>query len=419
MSKTPNFSKAREYHAMVDAGSALFTQKGEPADGEFVWNALTGRDGVSLLADAVRLTMPVDVIPLLRVANGLPAAFAFETLANAIPDGYADEVELREACEAAWHIFDARRRQVGTLEMGFGWDLTSCWECAVDLKQMPAGDLAQIEVIARMAGQMHQAMSGTKKARVTDDPEEVRDVERGGEVARLLANEIAQVFDPDMTDHATIRVLSGDAQQYRMQGAGKVARGPLVIVRDESGSMHDDDSGRFAGIGRNSWAAAVMMALTRIAHADNREVRCVHFSSGTDVTMLSPGDAKACIDAMRHFFGGGTDIARGLWRGIEQVGNLEADGHKGADIVLITDGEDHDWGQQSRALDEMARQGIRLWTVSIEMDQVKQSPIRWRAEEYTRVAGSPKADQIAFLREAALAEPHGEPSKNQLPAHLN
>src|SRR5690606_39586455 len=50
---------------------------------------------------------------------------------------------------------------------------------------------------------------------------------------------------------------------------------------------------------------------------------------------------------------------------IEQVGDLEANGYEGADVVFITDG-DALYGEDSFI--EMKAKGINLWTVAIALD---------------------------------------------------
>jgi uncharacterized protein with von Willebrand factor type A (vWA) domain len=156
-----------------------------------------------------------------------------------------------------------------------------------------------------------------------------------------------------------------------------------------------------------------MAALTRAAHAENRMVRVVHFASQPVVTELPPNtDGGTFMSAIRHFLGGGTSISRALAKGVDQVGDLEKFGYKGADLVLITDGEDSEWDAQTKVLNEAARRGIRLWSVCIEMDSPEKAPTRWRAEEYVRVSPTNEADAICALRNAVMADIHSGASNN-------
>ena len=189
-----------------------------------------------------------------------------------------------------------------------------------------------------------------------------------------------------------------------MAGHSTASRGPLVICRDTSGSMHDVHGDRPATNGhpgRNTIATGCMVALTRVAHAGERMVRVVHFGTATTVSELKPGDCKAVLDATREWLGGGTKIGKALQVAVQQVGELEKLGYFGADIVLLTDGEDPQHAEMDAALNECAQRGIRLWTVAIECSIPDTSPIRWRAEKLIRVGATLEADVLAVLREAA------------------
>lgn len=108
---------------------------------------------------------------------------------------------------------------------------------------------------------------------------------------------------------------------------------------------------------------------------------------------------------------GGTDIAKALWRAIDQVGDLEKNGHKGADIILITDGEDPQEDKITKALDECARKGIRLWTILIEIDPGDKHPIVWRAEKVVRVLNpddEKAAKDLGALGAAASSQDYDE-----------
>ncbi len=130
-------------------------------------------------------------------------------------------------------------------------------------------------------------------------------------------------------------------------------------------------------------------------------VSVVHFATGTDVTKLPPGDHRAILNMTRHFLNGGTDIAKALAVGADEVGNLAAQGFVGADIVLITDGEDYNYKAMDVTLGLAQAQGVRLWTVVIECNVDKKSPIISRASEVIRVGGTRRADMVAQLRNAA------------------
>lgn len=402
------FKRAQRRHKMVRVGVTVFDKGGMKDDGEAVWEAITGMDELdnavvpTPMADAMKVTCPVDFIPVVRAHSGIAAAYAFEAAAMFWRDANAgeDEYECRQAAKKAWGAFGERVKQAKQVKEGFGWDWSPCWEMVRDINDMSECDVREIEAIAQLAGRMWKAVASDVARERTDDPHEVVDVKVGGDVERVLASEIAQLFVPEMEDMAAIKILEDRAAEYRMQGVNSVTRGPLVLVLDESGSMHDDGHG-YGYKGRNTWAKACALALLRLAHQGNRMVRVVHFSTGTAVTECAPGDTKAVLRMLRHFFGGGTDIGTALEVALDQVGELEKNGYVGADIVLVTDGEDGSYAHQEKVLNECVANGVRLWTVGIEMEIDKAAPIRKYAEKVLRVGGTQEADLVGQLRDAA------------------
>jgi uncharacterized protein with von Willebrand factor type A (vWA) domain len=172
-------------------------------------------------------------------------------------------------------------------------------------------------------------------------------------LSRILDDEAASVgIDPE----AIVRISEDRAQQYQMTSVQHVARGPLVIALDESGSME--------GI-RNEWAKGCAIALTRLALSEGRAVRVIHFSTACDTRDIRPGEPDDLRILAESAVDGGTDIGKATWVAVRQCGNFEAEGKSGADIVFITEGIDN-YGKEP--FEEMKKRGIRLWTVAIEQD---------------------------------------------------
>lgn len=376
-----------------------------------LWDTLTGREWPDTkLADSMSLTMPEEHVALLRGASGIPAAFAMvvtgEVLEVVTRDCTIDELtdmELRDVADNVWKKFAERRALADNIEEGFGWDRSRAWE-TVRMIGDDAYREQMVEAIAKLAGRMYRSMVGLKVKRRTDQPEEVKDITIGGDLGLLLASEHAQMgMGGAMGDMKTLDVLKRQAQQLRMMGEATCSRGPLVILVDESGSMHDIGDGQ----GRNTWAKACLTALTRIAHDEQRMVVCVHYGTATRVDRLPPGDHLAVYRSVTTFIGGGTNIANALTVGISEVKQLTTEGQTGADIVLITDGED--WGSTKyypALLKEMKRDETRLWTVAIEEHIEVTNPIRSEAAKYIHVHGHGlNADATKGLEDAAYAEP--------------
>jgi hypothetical protein len=386
------YTEAKERHAVISEAELALDKKQAKDIAEPTWRALVDVDyepESDSFGEALVLSMPLDAIPLVRSRTGISAVFLLSKTAEI----FVKDRDFGPQAKAIWKAFEERARLANNVEEGYGCDKSAAWDLAREIAQMP--DAKKVEEIAKMAGRMHKVLSGARKV-PTDDPHEVKDIELGGDIERLTASELTQLSTPGLSDLAAIRLLEKRSQQYRMKGRTAASRGPLVICLDESGSMHDDGYAN-----RNSWAKAASLALARVAHEGNRMVKVVHYSSVTDCSRCAPGDSRALLDMTRHFLSGGTDIAKALVVAAREVGDLAKEGFIGADVILVTDGEDYSSAAQDKVLGLMQAQGIRLWTVAIECDIAAESPLRKRAHELIRVGATDRADMIAGLRGAA------------------
>lgn len=388
------FTKAKEKHESMKEAAEALKQAGIADEGEGAWRSITG-DLKSPVSGSfewhVDIEMPIELVPTVRVHSEIAAAYAYCCMAGALLKYPGD---FKVAAAEGWRAVLERKAQANKLEEGYGCDKSPSWELARELSG--ARDASVVEEIAKMAGQMYHAMAGLRQA-PTRDPHEVEGVELGGEPERLLAQEIAELVDPTLEDQAAIRILEKRATQYKMRGEKPAGRGPLVIALDESGSMHDDGEGD-----RNTWAKAAAVALARVAHEGERMVSVVHFASSTVTTRCPPGDHKALLHMSRHFLSGGTSIALALATAAEEVEQLRQEGHVGADIVIVTDGEDGNYSGIERVLSFTQAKGTRLWTVAIECAIPAQSPLVRRASHVVRVGATKRADLVAGLRQAAM-----------------
>jgi uncharacterized protein with von Willebrand factor type A (vWA) domain len=384
--------EALSRHGVARDAKTTFERKGDPAVFDAAWNSVVDIDyspDTYSFAEALRLTMPFDAVPIVRGDTGVSAAFVVSTAAEVYVPGRDYMVQAR----AVWQKFEERKRMANNIKEGYGCDKSASWELAREIAKMP--DASKVEQVAKLAGRMYKSLQGARKV-PTNDPHEVKDVEVGGDIERLTADELTQLCTPGLDDPAAIRLLEKRSMQYRMKGKMAASRGPLVIALDESGSMHDDGYGN-----RNTWAKAAALALARVAHDGGRMVKFVHFAHVTAVTRCKPGDNQALLDMTRHFFSGGTNIALALAVAAREVGNLALEGYVGADVIVVTDGEDGSHEAQDKVLGLMQGQGVRLWTVLIECDLSEKAPLRTRASDVIRVGATDRADVISGLRAAA------------------
>ena len=329
-----------------------------------------------LITLAVADTQPMEYAVLLATED-IAAAFATGEILDAFTYSPVPKTphEARRIAHEGWRRFRLLADQAGHVEHGLGGDLSDPWPVFKEVQDLKP-DEAKMRRIAELAGRMYQALRGAKDKRVKGIPEEVIGTEQGGDIANLLPQEYALLSTDPTKRHLFQQLTERRTMQFERAGKEKKGRGPLVVAQDESGSMEGE---------RDEWAKAAMTALTRIAWEERRPVVMVHFSTATKVQILKPGDAVAVVRAQHTFLDGGTAIGRALMVGVDEVKNLASIGHRGADVVLISDGGDAG-GLIDEAFTEMRAAGTRLWSIAI--DVAFNGPLKDGAAEYVHLSNS-------------------------------
>ncbi len=405
--KLPTFAQALNWNGMMKAPTKAFMDAQEPKTQAAiksrylpeVWGGLMGvidaDDELTVMPSSVDFTMPVKYAAIIRKSGGVAAAFAYCELAKQVQrvGDLQDDIEVQEAMKLAWAEFENRAQEANDIQEGYGCDASQSWLTLRDIGASPkSGELKKKMIaIAKLAGRMYKSFRYQRKLTPNDNPEEVVGSTSGPQIDRVLSSELALLADPDTEDAAAMKILEHRAPITEMKGNESTCRGPLVLLIDESGSMHDGDlnwgiSGGTRWNGRNTWAKACAVALVRIAWSENRRVIAVHFGNGAQVQDIPKDSHRALFEMARSFVSGGTAFGPALKRGRALVSDLEAEGHKGADIMLITDGEESDYASHNREIDHMDRDGVRLWTIAIGLDIKRGAPVRVRAEKYTYAA---------------------------------
>ena len=125
------------------------------------------------------------------------------------------------------------------------------------------------------------------------------------------------------------RAVDGGIRHRQYAGQEQQGRGPLVLVRDESGSMSGDP---------HAMAVALEWALLDICRRELRDFYVIPFS-GTDqfhVWQAPPAgqpDPQGLLDHLSHFYNRGTEPYGPLSKALEliEAGDLRAD------VLIITD----------------------------------------------------------------------------------
>jgi hypothetical protein len=400
------FQRARRRHSTVDnLAEACKAILGFQDEGESIWNAITGHGDQSYDPDtleaAVQVQMPSTAVPHVQALSAIAAAFAFACIIEQLGRAKALQAQgargaaptNQELAKAAWEAFEQRRNLAHVFDKNMGVNgngqagTEPSWEMAIEVSKLDNDEIRDVVKIAEMAGRMYEALQDGQTMTINGDGE-TSSVTTGGDLEKLVATEITQLFDDALTDPAAIRLMEDQAIQYQQTTTVPCTRGPLVMLKDESDSMDEN---------RTVWAAAACTALARVAHAGNRMAAVVHYGMSCKVTKLPPGDHRAVLDMMRSCLGGGTDIAKALRVGLDEVGDLAAAGFVGADVILVTDGEDQNHQGQNQALDAMAAQGIDLYTVAIETTIAASSPLITRAKRVVNVGSTQHAASVDYM----------------------
>jgi hypothetical protein len=416
------YVEATEQHTTVSEATKQFVS-GNAARAHHcieLWESLVNirdEEDKNAISDCVDVTMPQEFIPMMRRSDSIAATFAFACILEEIRNAsdLTDDLELKPLFHEAWRKFNQRRLEANNVEEGFGCGQDPSWHTLRDIYNVDDGEgqwKKRILEISKLAGKMYDLIKPVGKKVKSEDPMEVEGVKVGGDVEQLLPAELALLGQDETKDMQSMKVLKGEATQRKMTGVRTKGRGPIVILIDESGSMHDFGWGHHGGKrGRNTWAKACAIALIRVAWSEGRPATVVHFGNGCVVQDIPKDDSQALFEMARSFMSGGTVFSTALSTGIKEVADLEKRGYKGADIVLITDGDEYDHSAHDAQIDIMDKAGIDLWSVAIGLAFNTDAPVRKRAKMYVEVRDSILgSDQAATeivdgLQEAAMDNP--------------
>lgn len=402
-----NFQEAVRRHSILkDTLAKWRNQQSELQALEGAWAAATATiDNGVAMASAVRTTIPLSYIPLFRSFDAVPATYFVHCMSEALGEMNPSPAQLRDTfycsqlAQRAFALFEARRQEADTVEEGFGCDRSAAWATLrkCDDKSQEGWLREKMVKIARLAGRMFQALKYEGMPKPSNDPQMVTGISGGDDVSRLIDEEVAMLNVPGANADTLSRLSDQQTLEYEMTGETLHGRGPICMVIDESGSMHDN---------RQIWSKACAVALARVALAEGRRVRVVHFSTVTVIRDLDPNDADSMRELAWSHMGGGTDIETAFDEALRQTKEMAAEGAVGADIVFITDGVDQ---YSEDPFKQMKKDKTDLWTISIDCDLSK-APHAYLATYATKylhindrqLMAQEGVNVVGELREAAL-----------------
>lgn len=190
-----------------------------------------------------------------------------------------------------------------------------------------------LQRICQLAGKYRRFAQSCQRRKVSHGNDEVAGITNGNKVNRLIGSELALLADEELQWEVMRRLLERTARVRSMTRVENIAKGPIVVVVDESGSMAGEPI---------ATAKAIALALYWIARHQKRWICMVGFSGGTQGNFLPIGTDENRMDELmnwlEHFYSGGTDMNVPL--GVLPSRWSEFGLPKGkTDIVMITDAQ--------------------------------------------------------------------------------
>jgi uncharacterized protein with von Willebrand factor type A (vWA) domain len=244
---------------------------------------------------------------------------------------------------------------------------------------------ATLARIVELAGRMREFAKHTRESKTRNVPEEVVDIETGGDWSRFVAAELVGLADEDLELYLMRRAVERGVFQYALEGNENAARGPIVFCLDESTSMRG---------ARHEYAKAAAFCMAEIAGREKRAFTLLHFTSEVvrrdDYRPPAPMHVDSLIQMLTHFGNGGTNIGVALTEAARVVEAEDAMGK--ADVILLSDGAD---GFPEKALARCESAGARVHGISVG----SHFPARLRdaCDTYAHLPGRPTDDDFGAL----------------------
>lgn len=260
------------------------------------------------------------------------------------PEAAAARAALRRAVERAELRVGEAREALAGLAPGLEAAPPSHDQRNTDrwaLVQRVQRDARLLDVLRR-AGRIARLARERNQTRDLHAREEVVDVERGADLARILPSGLSRLAHPTLRKLALREIVERQALQYRLEGRETLGRGPMIVLVDRSSSMQGDGE---------RWASAAALALLGIAAKERRTVTIGEFTARVDTAVrvapgaaheiavrdLSPArettHAAVALAIASRVSSGGTDFTDPL-RFALAAGTLD----ERADLVFVTDG---------------------------------------------------------------------------------
>jgi uncharacterized protein with von Willebrand factor type A (vWA) domain len=185
--------------------------------------------------------------------------------------------------------------------------------------------------ICELAGRYRRVAQSRQRRKTTHGLDDVVGVVTDGDLGRLLPHELAKLAVPEFEDDTLRRLVERQTMCREYRATEPVAKGPIIVCCDESGSMHGE---------KGHTAKALALALAWVARHQKRWVALVAYSgdSGERLLPLPPGrwDEAALMGWLSEFIGRGSSLDVPVREMPRIYQELKAPAGK-TDVLFITD----------------------------------------------------------------------------------
>lgn len=194
----------------------------------------------------------------------------------------------------------------------------------------------RLQDIVNKAGRYIRLAMALQKRKFTHGSDEVTGIECGNDPTKILPQELAMIaVGGELEDYAMMRFAERQMLQTEVRGVDYVAKGPIMVYVDESGSMSGN---------KEINAKALSLALARIARRQRRWICFAGFHGRPDelrVCVQNPGnwndvEMLGWVASQRS---GGTSFEFLTATRMEKLFRMTGAPRGKTDAIIITDGD--------------------------------------------------------------------------------
>lgn len=189
----------------------------------------------------------------------------------------------------------------------------------------------RLRAICSLAGRYRRLAQSRQRRKTRHGLDDIVGIEMSGDLGRVLPHELLMLATPPFDQEAMRRFSERQLMSREHRATEAVAKGPIIVVVDESGSMEGEPIHA---------AKAIALALAWIARQQNRWCALVAYSgdSGERLLPLPPSgwDEHALAEWLIAFLGRGSSLDVPIRELPRMMSDLVAP-RRETDVIIVTD----------------------------------------------------------------------------------